>query len=191
MADVPVEVKKAPQTGTAVPEMWGSFRSDMDRLFDRFARGFGLPSLRSIADLEPPWRSFIFSAPPIDMSEDDKAYKISAELPGLDAKDIEVSVSGDRLVLKGEKRQEQEQKNKNYHLSERTYGSFERSFELPVSVDRENRRRLFKGSADNHAPKNWGDAAATKEDRDQIGLIGDTECGEPARRPPIGGSVDF
>jgi HSP20 family protein len=48
-----------------------------------------------------------------------------------------VSVSGDRLVLKGEKRQEQEQKNKNYHLSERTYGSFERSFELPVSVDRD------------------------------------------------------
>jgi HSP20 family protein len=137
MADIPVEVKRAPQTATAVPEMWGSFRSDMDRLFDRFARGFGLPSLRKTADLEPPWRPFIFSAPPIDMSEDDKAYKISAELPGLDAKDIEVSVSGDRLVLKGEKRQEQEQKNKNYHLSERTYGSFERSFELPVSVDRD------------------------------------------------------
>ena len=53
----------------------------MDRLFDRFARGFGLPSLRSIADFEPPWRSFMFSAPPIDMSEDDKAYKVSAELP--------------------------------------------------------------------------------------------------------------
>ena len=67
------------------------------------------------------------------MSEDDKGYKISAELPGLDAKDVEVSVSGDRLVLKGEKRQEQEEKNKNYYLSERTYGSFERSFELPVS----------------------------------------------------------
>jgi HSP20 family protein len=117
--------------------MWHSFRSDMDRLFDRFARGFGLPSLRSIADFEPPWRSFMFSAPPIDMSEDDKAYRISAELPGLDAKDVEVSVSGDRLVLKGEKRQQQEEKNKNYYLSERTYGSFERSFELPVSVDRD------------------------------------------------------
>ena len=136
MSDIPVEVKKAPQTATAVPETWHSFRSDMDRLFDRFARGFGLPSLRRIADLEPPWRSFIFSAPPIDMSEDDKAYKISAELPGLDAKDVEVSVSGDRLGLKGEKRQQQEEKNKNYYLSERTYGSFERSFELPVSVDR-------------------------------------------------------
>jgi HSP20 family protein len=137
MADVPVEVKKAPQAQTAVPEIWGSFRSDMDRLFDRFARGFGLPSLRSMADFEPPWRAFGFSAPPIDMSEDDKAYKISAELPGLDAKDVEVSVSGDRLVLKGEKRQEQEERNKNYYHSERTYGSFQRSFELPVSVDRD------------------------------------------------------
>jgi HSP20 family protein len=137
MADIPVEVKKAPQTATAVPEMWGSFRNDMDRLFDRFARGFGLPSLRSIADLEPPWRSFVFSAPPIDVSEDDEAYKISAELPGVDAKDVEVSVSGDRLVVKGEKHQQQEEKNKNYYLSERTYGSFERSFELPVSVDRD------------------------------------------------------
>ena len=137
MADIPVEVKKAPQTATAVPEMWGSFRSEMDRLFDRFAHGFGLPSLRSMADFEPPWRSSIPSPPPIDISEDDKTYKISAELPGLDANDVEVSVSGGMLVLKGEKRQEQEEKNKNYYHSERAYGSFQRSFELPASVDRE------------------------------------------------------
>ena len=66
-----------------------------------------------------------------------KTYKISAELPGLDAQDVEMSISDDRLVLKGEKRQEQEEKNKNYHHSERTYGSFQRSFELPMSVDRD------------------------------------------------------
>jgi len=70
------------------------------------------------------------------MREDEKAYKISAELPGIDAKDIEVSVSGDMLVLKGEKRQETEEKDKNYHFSERAYGSFQRAFELPASVDR-------------------------------------------------------
>ncbi len=71
------------------------------------------------------------------MSEDEKAYKISAELPGIDAKDIDVSVSGDTLVLKGEKRQEKEEKDKNYHFSERAYGSFQRSFQLPPSVDRD------------------------------------------------------
>jgi HSP20 family protein len=63
--------------------------------------------------------------------------KISAELPGIDAKDIDVSVSGDTLVLKGEKRQEKEENDKNYHFSERAYGSFQRSFQLPSSVDRD------------------------------------------------------
>ena len=140
MADVPVEVKQAPPAQTTVPDVWQSFRTEMDRLFDRFGSGFGFPSLRRMFDMEPSWRSggsFSFSVPAIDMSEDEKAYKISAELPGIDAKDIDVSVSGDMLVLKGEKRQEKEQKDKNYHFSERTYGSFQRSFQLPSSVDRE------------------------------------------------------
>ena len=91
-------------------------------------------------DMEPAWRpasSFTFSVPAIDMSEDEKAYKISAELPGLDAKDVDVSVSGNMLVLKGEKRQEKEEKDKNYYFSERAYGSFQRTFELPASVDRD------------------------------------------------------
>src|SRR6516162_3431090 len=134
MADVPVEVKKAPSAEPAVPDVWRSFRSEMDRLFDRF----GFPSFRRMFDMEPAWRpvsTFSFSAPAIDMSEDDKAYKISAELPGLDPKDVDVSVSGNTLVLKGEKRQEKEEKDKNYHYSERAYGSFQRAFELPASVD--------------------------------------------------------
>jgi len=111
----------------------------MDRLFDRFSSGFGFPSLRRMFDVEPAWRpasSFSFAAPAIDMSEDEKVYKISAELPGIDAKDIDVSISGDMLVLKGEKRQEKEETDRDYHFSERSYGSFQRSFELPSSVDR-------------------------------------------------------
>jgi HSP20 family protein len=102
----------------------------MDRLSDRF----GFPSFWRVFDMEPSWRpasSFNFSVPAIDMSEDDKAYRISAELPGIDAKDIDVSVSGDTLVLKGEKRQQKEKKN--YHFSERSYGSFQ----LPSSIDRD------------------------------------------------------
>ena len=135
MAEVPVEVKKTAPAQSNVPDVWHSLRGEMDRLFDRF----GFPSLRRVFDMEPSWRpasSFSFSAPAIDMSEDDKAYRISAELPGIDAKDIDVSVSGDMLVLKGEKRQEKEEKDKNYHFSERSYGSFQRAFELPASVDR-------------------------------------------------------
>src|SRR3974377_1208207 len=135
MAEVPVEVKKAPPAQTTLPDVWQSFRSEMDRLVDGSGSGFGFPSLRRMFDIEPAWRSsFTFSTPAIDMSEDEKAYKISAELPGIDAKDIDVSVSGDMLVLKGEKRQEKEEKDKNYHFSERAYGSFQRSFELPASA---------------------------------------------------------
>jgi HSP20 family protein len=135
MAEVPVEVKKASPAETTTPDVWRSFRSEMDRLFDRF----GFPSLRRMFDVEPwrPMSAFSFSVPPIYMSEDDKAYKISAELPGLDAKDVDVSVSGNMLILKGKKRQEKEEKDKNYYFSERAYGSFQRAFELPASVDRD------------------------------------------------------
>jgi HSP20 family protein len=133
-----VEVKKAPPAQTTLPDVWQSFRSEMDRLFDRRSDGKPNPPPKRIFDTEPAWRSaFSFSTPAIDnMSEDEKTYKISAELPGIDAKDIDVSVSGDMLVLKGEKRQEREEKDKNYHFSERAYGSFQRAFELPGSVDR-------------------------------------------------------
>jgi HSP20 family protein len=72
MADVPVEVKKAPPAQTNVPDVWHSFRSEMDRLFDRFGSGFGSPSLRRMFNIEPSWRfasSFSFAAPAIDMSK--------------------------------------------------------------------------------------------------------------------------
>jgi HSP20 family protein len=136
MADVPVEVKKTTPSEASVPDVWRSFRTEMDRLLDRF----GFPSLRRMFDMEPGWRPlslFSFSAPAIDMTEDEKAYTITAELPGLDAKDVDISMSGNTLVLKGEKRQEKEEKDKNYYFSERTYGAFQRAFELPATVDRD------------------------------------------------------
>ena len=74
MAEVPVEVKKTQPAQTSVPDVWQSFRNEMDRLFDRFGSGFGLASLRRMFDTEPAWRSsFSFSMPAIDMSEDEKA----------------------------------------------------------------------------------------------------------------------
>jgi HSP20 family protein len=139
MADTPVAVKKAPtptQARAAVPDAWQSFRGEMDRLFDRF----GFPSFRRMFDVEPFWggeSSFGITVPAVDVTEDDKAYKITAELPGLDQKDIEVSVTGDVLVIKGEKRQEREEKDKNHYLSERSYGAFQRNFSLPEGIDRD------------------------------------------------------
>lgn len=137
MAVTPVEVKQTPAPRTAT-NPWPSLRSELERLFDRFA-GFGTPpALRRMLDLAPSAEtSFSFNMPAVDVTEDDKAYKIAAELPGLEEKDIEVSVTGDVLTLKGEKRQEKEEKNKNWYVSERAYGAFQRAFELPQGIDRD------------------------------------------------------
>jgi HSP20 family protein len=69
------------------------------------------------------------------VTEDDKAYKVTAELSGLEEKDIDVSVAGGMLTVKGEKGYEKDGKNQNRHVSERAYGSFQRSFALPDNVD--------------------------------------------------------
>lgn len=139
MANVPVEVKKTalPPAPARLPDPWRSFRQEMDRLFDRFS-GFGLPSFRRWLDAEPTWTyesSFSFPAPAVDVNEGDKDFKITAELPGLEEKDIDVTVSNHTLTIKGEKSYEKEEKNKDHHVSERAYGSFQRSFTLPEDVD--------------------------------------------------------
>jgi HSP20 family protein len=138
MAQTPVEVKKT--TPARTPDVWRSFRGEMDRLFDRFADGFGLPAFRRMFDFEPAWRSdssFGFTAPAVDVTEDDKAYTITAEVPGLEEKNIDVTVSGDMLTLQGEKRYEKDEQDKNRYMSERAYGSFQRSFALPDGIDRD------------------------------------------------------
>ena len=128
----PAEVK-SPAAST--PDVWRSFRSEIDRLFDRFAlpSWSSFPGFPSVFDTAP---NISFNAPAVEITEDDKAYKIAAELPGLDEKDVDVSLSGDVLVLKGEKRQETEEKGKNTYVCERSYGSFQRAFSLPDGIDR-------------------------------------------------------
>jgi HSP20 family protein len=142
MATTPVSVKQMPPPRTVGSDPWQAFRTEMDRLFDRFSGGFGFgfPSMRRLFDVEPLWRDDALpgmTLPAMDVSEDQKAFKITAELPGMSEKDIEVIVTGDLIVLKGEKRQEHEEKGKNRYLAERSYGSFQRSFYLPEGVARD------------------------------------------------------
>ena len=124
-------------------EAWDAFRDQMDRMFGSFMRGFpsfpSLPSFRPSLDFEPSFRfdtSFGMTVPAVDVVEKDNEFVVTAELPGLDEKNLEVEVSGDLLTIKGEKREEKEEKGKNTYLSERRYGSFQRSFGLPDSVER-------------------------------------------------------
>lgn len=110
-----------------------TFRREMDRLFERF---FGeLPSL----DI-----SVVGWAPRLDMTEAKDSVTIKAELPGLEAKDLDVSISGDTLTIKGEKRQEREERDEHHHLVERSYGAFSRVVRLPAPVASDKIKASFK-----------------------------------------------
>jgi HSP20 family protein len=131
MATTPVPVKQSTQAVAGTPEIWRSFRSEMDRLFDRFTGGFGIlpfPGFRADTVLGVPF-------PAVDITEDETSFKVSAELPGMTEKDIEVSLAANTLVIKGRKEEAKEQKEKGYYLSERSYGEFQRSFLLPDGAD--------------------------------------------------------
>src|SRR5215831_17200943 len=112
---------------------------EMDRLFDDFTRGwptFGRawPSLGTFTNepsLVPPM------VPTMDVTETEKEIEITAELPGLEEKDVEVNVADNILTIRGEKKVEKEEKNKDYHLSERSYGSFARTLKLPAGIEPE------------------------------------------------------
>jgi HSP20 family protein len=100
---------------------FGVLQQEIDRVFDNFATWRGLDTT-----------SF---TPSMEVTETDKAIEVSTELPGIDEKDVEISVANDVLTIRGEKRAEKEEKNKSYRLIERSYGAFERSLALPPGVD--------------------------------------------------------
>jgi HSP20 family protein len=70
----------------------------------------------------------------MDVTETDKEIEVTAELPGLEEKDVQINLADNLLTIRGEKKAEKEQKDKNYRLVERSYGSFERMLELPEGV---------------------------------------------------------
>jgi HSP20 family protein len=114
-----------------------SFQQEMNRLFDEFSRGWGLAPFREFAEQ---WDVF---SPRVDVVEGDKEVTVSAELPGMDEKEIDVSLSRGVLTISGEKREEKEDKGKNYYRMERSYGSFQRSIPLPGEVDEEKAKATF------------------------------------------------
>src|SRR6516225_1473632 len=127
------EIRKQPTTGTPqrYRDPFAEMRAEMDHLFDRFLGGsfFGRPAPSGRAE---PAAAL---APNVDIRENDKEIILEAELPGIDEKDVELVVRDGVLSLKGEKKLERDEKKDNYHLVERSYGSFERSFQLPDSTD--------------------------------------------------------
>jgi HSP20 family protein len=111
-----------------------SIQDEMNRLFDDF---FGRPVLKT------GWTEGVWS-PIVDISEDKENMIIKSEMPGMSKDDVKISIQDNVLTLKGEKKQEKEEKDKNYHRIERNYGSFCRSFQLPTSVKSDKVKASYK-----------------------------------------------
>ncbi|RLB12250.1 MAG: Hsp20/alpha crystallin family protein [Deltaproteobacteria bacterium] len=97
-------------------------------IFDRFDRLFEDFELPSLFEEKEAW------VPAFDVIEKEKEYVVTAEVPGIDPKDIDITISNGILTIKGEKKREQESKDENYYYMERQYGTFQRSFRLPDEV---------------------------------------------------------
>ena len=126
-----------------------TLRREIDRLFDDFGVGRWRSPLSRVRRPRPirfgaPEISWP-KAPAVDVAETDKAYEVTAELPGMNESNIEVKLADDVLTIKGEKKEEKEEKNKDYYyVSERRYGSFQRSFTVPAGVDSSKIEATFK-----------------------------------------------
>lgn len=146
---LPVKQEKAGEPTSLMPgwRPFESLRREIDRLFEDFDTGFWRsPFRRSVFEPEPFWRHELSwaAAPAVDVAESEKAYEITAELPGMDEKNIELKLANGNLTIKGEKKEEKEEKKKDYYLHERHYGSFERSFRVPEGVDTDKIEATFK-----------------------------------------------
>lgn len=139
-------------------DAWGALRDDMDRMFEGFFGGprGGLPGLFKAADLG-------MLQPSIDVRESEKEITIEAELPGIEEKDVAITLRDGVLSIEGEKKSSREESRDEMHVSERSYGSFQRAFRVPETVDIEKvAARFDKGVLTVTMPKS---AEAVKRER--------------------------
>jgi len=112
---------------TQIVNPFGFLHREIDRLFDEFTRG----------TLEAAGPAHVNLVPSMDVTETDKEIVIAAEMPGLERKDVDISIEDDVLTIRGEKKVEtkKDDKDKNYHITERSYGMFYRALQLPPGVE--------------------------------------------------------
>jgi HSP20 family protein len=109
-------------------------RREMDRLWDSFFEGRPSRKAEEVGE----W------LPTLDVSETKNDLVVKAEIPGIDPKDIDISLANEILTIKGEKKQEKEEKEENYHLTERSYGSFTRTIRLPREIQSDKISASYK-----------------------------------------------
>ncbi len=124
-----------------------TLRREIDHLFEDFDQGFWrAPFRRSVFDVAPHFRREISwgNVPAIDICETDQAFEVTVEMPGMNEKDIEIKLANGGITIRGEKKHEKEEKKKDYYLSERRYGLFERFLHVPEGVDTDKIAASFK-----------------------------------------------
>jgi HSP20 family protein len=114
------------------------FRSEMNRLVDDFFKGSG------VRPFSEEMESFGAFNPTVDMTEDESSVQVTAELPGMDEKDIEINLTRDSLTIKGEKKTETEKGDKESYCMERSFGSFTRVLPIPADVNPDKVEAVFK-----------------------------------------------
>jgi HSP20 family protein len=114
-----------------------TLRREIDDLFDRF---FHEPLGASLGQMFGEWGGGLRT----DLAETDDEVVVRAEMPGVDPKDVEINVTGNTLSISGEKKEEHEDKQRNYHYVERQFGSFQRTVQLPAYVDPDKVEATFK-----------------------------------------------
>lgn len=134
-----IDVKREPKGEMAIHAEWEPFRalrSQFDRMLQEFDWPdfrFGLPR-RGVEHLRN-WPDLGAAIPPVDLVERNGAYEMQVELPGLTRDQIDIKLADDMMTIKGEKTAEHAEDEEGYHLRERSYGLFQRSFRLPAGVD--------------------------------------------------------
>ena len=132
-----------------------SFRRELDRLFEDV-----FTSPRSRSEWAP-------ATMPVDVEETAEAYVFRADLPGMEAKDVKVSLEGDTLTLRGERKRETDKVSGNVHRTERAFGTFERTFTLPAPVRGDQVKASYRnGVLEIHVPK--ADEARVREIEVQV-----------------------
>jgi HSP20 family protein len=122
-----------------------ALRSRIDRLFDEFDSGMFRRSFRdAVAQFEPLWKSEDgLTVPAVDIVEKETAFEITAELPGIDEKDVAVEVANGSVTIRGQKQADTEERTKDYYMSERRFGSFVRTFRIPEGVNEDGIEASF------------------------------------------------
>ncbi|ELY1619768.1 TPA: small heat shock protein sHSP20 [Klebsiella pneumoniae] len=140
VSSLPVQRNDLPAASGPVSPILQLHR-EIDRLFDDAFRGFGFPAL-NMPQWPSDWSGML--KPALDIQETDKQYKIALEVPGVEEKDIQITLDNDVLMVRGEKRQEQEKKEGGFHRVERSYGSFQRALNLPDDANQDSIKASFK-----------------------------------------------